>query len=237
LHFAPIVEAINTDAERSFVVIAGCSAVLGGNYSISFAGYPGAVGRCERIHSDALKILKDDAAVDEVIVTSNWLDLPERIGNGDAKGGLAAMRSELTGIVTEAAAPGREFFLIGTMPEIPRTVVECAHSNSSSLLRAPCIATVRSSNAVAVREKSFPTDNLFGELSKSLPTVIAVIPTERLCTADECEVYLDGEFLYLDIGHIRRNLRMQTRKDFAGRIGLTAALSARPKARLGARMP
>jgi hypothetical protein len=32
---------------------------------------------------------------------------------------------------------------------------------------------------------------------------------------------MNGEFLYADKGHIRRNLRLQTRKDFADKIGLS----------------
>jgi hypothetical protein len=52
-----------------------------------------------------------------------------------------------------------------------------------------------------------------------------VIPAERLCRNDTCDVTMDGEFLWRDKGHIRRNLNLQTRRDFAERIGLTAALA------------
>jgi hypothetical protein len=69
-------------------------------------------------------------------------------------------------------------------------------------------------------------------LAKTLPNVNAVIPIEHLCTRDSCDVYIDGEFLYADVGHIRRNLRIQTKKDFADRIGLTTALSNHAAAQL-----
>jgi peptidoglycan/LPS O-acetylase OafA/YrhL len=237
LHFAPIVDAINADPERSFVDFAGCSAVLGGTLSITFMGGPQQMERCKEMQPIGLNILKNDPAINQVILTSNWLDLPVRIGGGDVNGGLESIRRELIRIINESSAPGREFFLIGTVPEIPRTVVECAHTKSSNLFRAPCVAAIRSSDAVAVMQKSVAIDNMFKELAKTLPNVSTVIPAERLCTKDSCDVYLDGEFLYLDIGHIRRNLRLQTRKNFAERIGLTAALSSHPAQLLRVRTP
>lgn len=36
---------------------------------------------------------------------------------------------------------------------------------------------------------------------------------------------MDGEFLWRDVNHIHRNLNPQTRRDFADRIGLTAAMA------------
>lgn len=236
MHFAPIIDAINTDPGRSFLVYAGCSSVLGGKLLITFYGGMEQIERCKELHPAALKILKEDPAIDQVILTSNWLDLPVRIGKGNASAGLEAMRRELIDIVTETSTPGRRFFLIGTVPEIPETVVECAHTKSAGLLRVPCAATVRSSDAMTAMQKSAAIDNMFKQLATVLPNVTTVIPAERLCTTGGCDVYMDGEFLYRDIGHIRRNLRLQTRKDFADRIGLSSALSARPEAMLPFRL-
>lgn len=236
-HFAPIIDAINTDPERSFVVFSGCPAVLGGELSISFLDGPQHAERCKRLHSAGLKILKEDPAVTQVILTSSWPELPERIGKGDASKGLEAMRRELTRMIRETSAPGRKFVLTGTVPEIPRTVVECAHTGSSKLWRKPCRTVVRPSDAAATLRQSAPTDAMFKELAETLPGVAVITPAEKLCTKDGCDIYLNNEFLYADKGHIRRNLRLQTRKNFAERIGLAAALSgedrdiaARPEA-------
>ena len=224
-HFAPLIDAINTDPERSFVVFSGCPAVLGGDLSISFLDGPQHAERCKALHSAGLKILQQDPAVTQVILTSSWLDLPERIGQGDAAKGLEAMRRELTRMIRETSAPGREFVLTGTVPEIPRTVVECAHTGSSRLWRKPCRSVVRPSDAAATLEQSAPIDAMFKDLANTLPRVAVVTPADKLCTKDGCEIHLNGEFLYADKGHIRRNLRLQTRKNLAERIGLAAALS------------
>lgn len=63
------------------------------------------------------------------------------------------------------------------------------------------------------------------EIAKAIPNVSAVTPTGRLCGNDTCKTSMDGEFLWRDVNHIRRNLNPQTRRDFADRIGLTAAMA------------
>jgi hypothetical protein len=76
-------------------------------------------------------------------------------------------------------------------------------------------------------QRSAPIDTMLAEVAEALPNVATVFPARNLCSADACEVYLDDEFLYRDPSHIRRNLNMQTRRDFADKIGLTQVLVAR----------
>ena len=92
-HFAPIVDAINTDPERSVLVFAGCSVVLGSKLSIAFMDGPQHMELCRERQPIGLKVLKNDPAIDQVILTSNWLDLPVRIGKGDTNGGLEVYSS------------------------------------------------------------------------------------------------------------------------------------------------
>lgn len=63
------------------------------------------------------------------------------------------------------------------------------------------------------------------DIAKKFRNVAVIVPTEKMCTGETCDLYQDGEFLYRDSGHIRRNLRRRTMRDFAERIGLTAALA------------
>lgn len=225
-HFAPILDAINGDSERSFLVYASCPAVLGDGNDIVPVGAPQYPDYCRRQHAKAIKLLREDTAIDQVIFTSNWLEVPARInGKGDAAYGVEAMRSALTKIFNETATPDRRFILVGMVPELPFNVVECAHQLHSTLLRAPCSATIQGAEARIVGEKTDFIDAMFVELANTVAKVSVALPTERLCSNDACDVSMDGEFLWRDIGHIRRNLRLQTRRDFAERIGLTAALA------------
>jgi hypothetical protein len=223
-HFAPIFDAINADPRRSFLVFAGCPPVLGDELFLEIPDAPRYADRCKRYHSNGVKLLKEDSSIDEVVLTSNWMELPWRI-QGHSPDGLPAMTTALAKLIKETSAPDRRFFLMGMVPHLPSEVVECAVRDSSRLLRRPCVGTARSPDPAALKQISRPTDQMLIEIAKSLPGVVAVIPSEKICRNDACELSMDGEFLYRDAGHIRRNLSLQARKHFADTIGLTAALA------------
>src|SRR5262249_13360603 len=137
-----------------------------------------------------------DKAIDQVVITSSWLDLPARIGKGDLSYGLQAIRNALLEIFDQTSATERRFFLIGTVPELPRRVVECGHLAGSNLLRAPCNSAIGASDAAVIRKNTDFIDALFKELADGNPNVRAVIPAEKLCMSEGCEVVVDGEFLW-----------------------------------------
>jgi peptidoglycan/LPS O-acetylase OafA/YrhL len=224
-HFAPIFDAINADPQRSFLVFAGCSPVLGDKLFLDIPDAPRYADQCKRHHANGAKLLKEDNSIDEVVLTSNWMELPWRI-QGRSSDGLAAITNALTKLIKETSAPDRRFFLMGMVPHLPLEVVECAVRDSSKLLRRPCVGTARSPDPTALKLISRPTDQMLIEVAKSLPSVVTVIPSEKICRNDACELSVDGEFLYRDTGHIRRNLSLQARKHFADKIGLTAALAS-----------
>jgi hypothetical protein len=205
-------------------VFFGCPPVLGDELSLAIPDAARYAEGCKRYHSNGVKLLKEDSSIDEVVLTSNWMELPWRI-QGHAPDGLSAMTTALTKLIKETSAPDRRFFLMGMVPHLPSEVVECAVRDSLKLLRRPCVGTSRSPDPTALKLISHPTDQMLIEVAKSLPGVVAVIATEKICRNDACELSVDGEFLYRDTGHIRRNLSLQARKHFSDRIGLTAALA------------
>jgi peptidoglycan/LPS O-acetylase OafA/YrhL len=225
-HIAPILDAINTDPERSFLVFSGCPAGLGDELDLIIQD-PSYIDRCKRYYLNGVKLLKEDKLITQVIFTAIWPKFPWRIAKGGVQvaDGLQAMSSALAKLINETSAPDRRFLLIGTMPHVPPEVIECAIRNSSKLWRRPCVSSLQASDVLAVKQTSGPTNAMLIELANALPNVAAIIPTEKLCRNDACDVDLDSEFLYRDPSHIRRNLHLQTKKDFAERIGLTAALA------------
>jgi hypothetical protein len=111
------------------------------------------------------------------------------------------------------------------VPHLPSEVVECAIRERSQLWRRPCVGTARSPDPAAVKKLSHPTDQMLIEVAASFPNAEAVMATDKLCGGNACELTMDGEFLYRDVGHIRRNLSQQAKTHFADRIGLTEALT------------
>jgi peptidoglycan/LPS O-acetylase OafA/YrhL len=222
-HFAPIINAINTDPDRSFLVYSGCTAALGREIflSVSTPDYP---ERCRSLYSNGVKLLKADPSISQVIFTSNWIELPWR-AIGHSLTGVAALNSGLTTLIEETEAPDRRFLLIGTVPHIPLGLADCAVLQGSTLWRKPCSTAPQPSETRVIKDNSAPTEQMLIDVARKFDNVSVIIPTKKMCTDETCDLYQDGEFLYRDSGHIRRNLHRQTMIDFAKRIGLTDALA------------
>jgi peptidoglycan/LPS O-acetylase OafA/YrhL len=226
-HLAPLVFAARSDPGRAYLVHAGCPPVLGDGLSIDWADGIKHSEHCERGRSRGVQILNSDPKINEVILSSYWPELPARIGRGNFEAGYANMQSELTKLLHEVSRPDRAIILVGSVPQMPLTAIECARNRSSGLLRAPCTYELDAKTASASLDEAKPTDAMFANLSQALPNVKAISASESLCSKKGCDNVLNGEFLYRDRGHIRRNLQLETQKLLADRIGLTEVM-ARP---------
>jgi hypothetical protein len=60
--------------------------------------------------------------------------------------------------------------------------------------------------------------------------VALTLPDERLCGAKECATWLNGEFIYRDSGHLRRNLAPETYRLLSEAFGLPGLLDSLPAA-------
>ncbi len=66
---------------------------------------------------------------------------------------------------------------------------------------------------------------MLSAVARARPNVVTLFPGAALCRTGTCQDTLDGEFLYRDASHIRRNLALLTRRDYADLVGLTALLN------------
>jgi hypothetical protein len=60
--------------------------------------------------------------------------------------------------------------------------------------------------------------------------VALTLPDERLCDGKECATWLNGEFIYRDSGHLRRNLAPETYRLLSEAFGLPGLLDSLPAA-------
>ncbi|MCW2218626.1 peptidoglycan/LPS O-acetylase OafA/YrhL [Bradyrhizobium japonicum] len=221
-HLSPLVDAANSDPERSFALIGGCSAALGGELT-NVGAAPGYTERCQRLRKEALALLDQDPLVDQVILTANWIELIGII-EGHERDSAHAIEQTLESLIRSRSNHPR-FILVGITPRLPAEVVACAIRESSKLPSAPCTSSIRFADAVAVRRLSIETDAMLKNVAASAPNTVALSPTANLCRPEACDVVINGEFILRDPGHLRRNLSLQTRQQLAERIGLTDALA------------
>jgi peptidoglycan/LPS O-acetylase OafA/YrhL len=224
-HFAPIIEAAAKDQSDAFLLYTNCPAALGGHVTrhdlVDYADY------CKSQRENGIKLLRDNPDIGLVILASSWARLPRFISQD---GSLSGSRIDwlalgLTDLIAQSEMPGRRFLIIGSVPQYRAGAAFCAplHSN---LLRAPC----RPSEADQrnLREFTQPTDRMIVKIASKHADVEAIIPSSSLCAGATCVTFLDGEFLYRDGSHIRRNLSEATKERLADLIGLTTALADRP---------
>ena len=66
---------------------------------------------------------------------------------------------------------------------------------------------------------------LIRDLPNRWPNVSMLVPQDFMCDGDGCPTILNGEFLYRDQNHLRRNLTAETTKQLIHRLRLTETLS------------
>jgi len=221
-HLAPLIEASNSDPDRSFVLMGGCNAALGGELRI-IGNVPGYAERCQRLRQEVITLLDQEPLIDQVILPAHWIELIGVI-EGHQRDSAQAVEQTLAALIR--SRPNHpQFILVGITPRLPAQVVGCAIRKSANLLSAPCTSEIRGADAVAVRNFSTETDTMLKNVAASVLNTVVLTPTQQLCSADACDVVINDEFLSRDGGHLRRNLSLRTKRELAERIGLTAALN------------
>ncbi|WP_454618381.1 acyltransferase family protein [Bradyrhizobium cenepequi] len=223
-HFAPIIEAAAVERPDAFLLFTDCPAAFGGHVTRANPPNPDYRGQCKQARETFIKLLADDPGISLVILASTWSELPRNAikdASIESDDPVQWLSAGLTDLIERAAAPGRSFLILGSVPQHRRDPTPCAVS-LSSLLRAPCRWS--ESERDTLLHYTGPTDRMILKIAADHPNVAAVIPSATLCDAATCKLALNGEFLYRDPSHLRRNLSPATRRQFADLIGLTEAL-------------
>jgi len=63
------------------------------------------------------------------------------------------------------------------------------------------------------------------DLPSRWPQVSVLLPRDFMCDDEGCPTSLNGEFLYRDTGHLRRNLKAETTEQFVHLLHLPETLA------------
>jgi CheY-like chemotaxis protein len=223
-HLAPLVQ-IAAQPEEGLLLYTNCPAALGGHVTRHFPEVPNYEEYCADQRRRAIQLLEQDASIDLVILSSSWSYLPNLVSQDGQLGemdGIELLASGIEDLIKRTSVPGRRFVLVGSVPQQKIDPVPCAVIDLSGLLRRPC--AVDRENVEFMRTFTIATDKMIQNIARRNTNVTALIPREALCDASGCKTNLDGEFLYRDVCHIRRNLNPETLRDLANLIGLPSAL-------------
>jgi peptidoglycan/LPS O-acetylase OafA/YrhL len=223
IHFSPILNSVLTP-RQSAVLYSGCPATMGGSYQSAAVTTRSYHQRCLTTRTDVVEYLKGDLSVGTVVLAGLW---SARLMTSDGTTGLKPDMSRFYDALSETLnaieAPGRKIVLIGNFARYDVDPIGCVFAKSS-LLRAACSPDALTVTKQMYEAQSAELHAVFEKIAAERDDVSLVSPGEQMCRSGICQTEINGEFLYRDNSHIRRNLTPGTLRDIANVIGLAEAL-------------
>lgn len=226
-HMAPMIEAAAEGGAVSFLLYEACPAIIGEGIRRNIPANPQYTANCARLRAKALDWLRSHPEIRLVVLASAWAPLPALVTqNGSTSKELSGrdlVSSGLRDVLAQMAGPGRRVILVGQVPSIGLDPAPCIVGEAIGLLRRSC-GDLGKRSASYYRRTQAGMNDLIGKIAAERLDTVAILPGDALCDDGRCIVSLNGEFLYRDFDHLRRNLSMGTRKAYASLIGLPDAL-------------
>lgn len=226
IHFSPIMETVLTSGQ-SVALYSGCPASVGGSYHRHRVDVPSYRQRCIDTRLDVIEFLQGNPEVRTVVLAGMWeADYLAKDGDTQPSDGLTNFYAALSEILDALRAPDRKIVLVSNFARYASDPMGCVFARSS-LWRAECAADALTLLKEAYEDQSAELDKVFTRLMQERYDVAVIFPGANMCASGVCITEINGEFLYRDNSHIRRNLSSATLGEIARSIGLANALNSR----------
>jgi peptidoglycan/LPS O-acetylase OafA/YrhL len=161
-----------------------------------------------RSHPDAL-----------IVIAARWL-----IGVLDLGGGAENLEHAVERLLSDVG--NRPLVLIAEAPFPLFDPIPCVLNAYMHRAASDCASRI-----LEIPRTSFDRDQGKGQevlrrIAIKHPRVKVVFPADGLCNATACRMWLNGEYLYRDADHFRRNLAPDTREQLERALNLTEILRA-----------
>jgi len=230
-HMVPIIEAAIAGKDISVALAYKCAAPVGDPYKFIVTTIPTYSRDCGVFRNNVLTFLNENKDVSYVVLAGFWSSaighiFTDEVPSGNNESGVKLLRQSLSEIIAGASAPNRKIVLVGDVPLFLGTrPALCNTQDTTPIIRRPCAGqSAGESLEVFTAEQGLIVD-AFHSLRSDSTVVLDVGPA--MCASGECMTYLNGEFLYRDVHHLRRNLSHKTLKDLADLFGFTALFADR----------
>ena len=233
-HWAPIIQPVAERAGLAVLLYRECPPIIeAGVVNVTLPDQPTLTRDCTESRKLAIATLRSRPDITLVILASAWSTLVPMVYTSDPalrspSRGLALLEQGLNDLIDQLHADGRQIVIIGDVAQWSEDPIPCALAKYSSVLMRPCRQPERSLYAY-FEERIRPLNDAFRAIADKHKDVSIILPAARMCRDDGCMTTLGNQFLYRDVGHIRRNLPMPTREAFAGMLGI--ADITKPQAR------
>lgn len=224
-HMAPLLEELlnHTTAKTSVMVYSYCPPTVDGEAFPAHNRDTKYNLLCASTRASMLDYLRtrgDD--VDLVVLAAAWATRwqSHQVDEGETAG-IAVQQAALSKTLQDLKLLKQRVAIVGQMPLWPKDPLPCVASAKAQVLRSSCEVSFASTALTGV----------FHEVHRGIeklasPGVSVTLPHLELCKSGHCVFELNGEFIYRDRDHIRRNLRAATRHQLAKKIQLPSILES-----------
>lgn len=225
-HLLPMLDAVGREKDVSIVYFPGCAPHL---YDVKLSrASPSWLPDCRGMRDMGVDLLRSHPEIRTVILAAAYsLHAPYLYREEGEKMGIAPgaghVREGLADLVPEIQREDRRIIVAGDLPHFRQDPVPCLIARESSLLRRGCPRDPFVPRGDYDRVQGL-VDAQLRMLDRPDGRVSVFIPGDRLCDATACRAGIDGEFLYRDTNHIRRNLPKATTVRLADMLGLPQML-------------
>ena len=223
-HLAPVFDTVGKGDDIAFFLYRGCPAALGEGVHRDHPEQPDYQERCASSRKAVVRMLRQRTDIGLVVLSSAWTDLAYAnivADDGRQRDSVLLLHDGLHSLVNEIATPDRRIGIVGQVPGPGQDLTSCAVTRDSGLLRR-CSTEMDSERILRIWS---PMVTALGSLSVE-DGVFVVDPLQGMCPNRHCTTYVNGEFIYRDGSHLRRNLKPETDAAIAQMMGLYSALGA-----------
>lgn len=231
LHLLPYLDAAGKKTNRSIALFFGCSPPLGGRvHETSIPSPWSEPNRCETDRAKGLRMIRENPEIEFVIFASLWSAVLDKLQVANEPTSVAhghdLLREEMQAVIEEITALGRQVVLVSDIPSFEVEGLPCATATATRLWRNIRTVCKTSVNSIPREKVSIQagTTKVFDQLAAANRGVFSLSLSEALCKAGDCLSYLDGQFMYRDRLHLRRDFPPALNAKLASIMGLDELL-------------
>jgi peptidoglycan/LPS O-acetylase OafA/YrhL len=239
-HLLPYLDVAGKQTNHAIALRNGCTPPLGGRVKSVSDMQMQRPEVCAADRASGLDLLRRSPEIEFVIFASRWpgflnmLQIDNDPVPRSVAHGLDLIREEMQTTINEIRSMGRQILLVDGVPVFEFDPIPCASSVGSPLWRnaARVCTDPVASLPVSAAANQFALSKVYDELASKNDGVFSISLARPMCASGSCMTYLDGEFLFRDPHHLRRDLSPELNAKLSKLLGLDKAL-----ARLGGNGP
>lgn len=221
-HLAPLVERVLSKGNRAYagVLYHSCPAIVD-NKQLRVETKGDTYNQaCGNQRANMFKFLAStEHKPDIIVLASSWYALAQKLNTNGSKEAKHLVTDELAKTTAELANLVSQVAIVTQLPSWSFDPVPCQVAADGGIARSNCETLGDSLTPLFWEQNS----RLLALRNKRLSVVS---PGNQLCDQAVCISQINGEFLYRDQSHLRRNLSPSALDDLAEKLGIDVLLDA-----------